>query len=98
MKSDQLYQNLLELAEKLDITVSEQNLRKSGGINVKSGLCKVKGKMMFIMSKHKSIRDKVELLAKCLSQMQIEDVYIVPAVRELLDKYKENDQQMTFDF
>ena len=98
MKTDQLYQNLLELAEKLDIKVSEQNLRKTGGINVKSGLCKVKGEMMFIMSKHKSIRDKIELLAKCLSKMQIEDIYIVPAVRDILDKYKETDQQMTFDF
>ena len=88
MKSDQLYRNLLDLAEKLDISVSEQNLRKTGGINVNSGLCRVKGDLVFIMSKHEPVREKIDLLAKCLSKMQIEDIYIVPAVRDLLDKYK----------
>ena len=36
-----------EIAEKLDVTVSEQNLR-STGIKVKSGICKVKGKNILI--------------------------------------------------
>jgi len=48
MKPEQIYQELKDLAEKLEITVSEQNLR-TAGIKVKSGLCKVKGKNMFIM-------------------------------------------------
>ena len=43
MKPEQTYQDLKELAEKLGVNVSEQNLR-STGIKVKSGLCKVKGK------------------------------------------------------
>jgi hypothetical protein len=86
MKPEQLYQNLEELTEKLGITLSEQNLRISG-LKVKSGLCTVKGEKMFIMDKHKNTRDKIEILASCLSKMPIEDIYIVPAIRELLDKH-----------
>jgi len=86
MKPDQVYQDLIDLAEKLEITVSEQNLRKTN-VKAKSGLCKVKGKYLFIMDKHKSIHKKIELLSSHLAQMPHENIYIVPAVRELLDKY-----------
>ncbi len=87
MKAEQLYQHLKELAEKLDINVSERNL-KTPGIKVKSGLCTLKGKKLFIMDKHKSVKSKAAILAKCLSAMPIEDIYIVPAIRDVINKYK----------
>ncbi len=91
MKPEELYQNLKNLAEKLGITVVEHNLRISG-LKVKSGLCKVKGKDMFIMDKHKTVRNKIEILAFTLSKMSVEDIYIVPNVRKMLDKYVRQDE------
>ncbi len=85
MKPDQIYQELKDLAEKLEITVSEQNLR-TAGIKVKSGLCKVKGKNLFIMDKHKSIHKKIDILASLLAKFPHEDLYIMPAIREILEK------------
>ncbi len=85
MKPEQIYQELKDIAEKLGITVSEQNLRKTG-ISVKSGICKVKGKQIFIMDKHKSIQKKNVILTSFLKEMPHEDIYIVPAVRELISK------------
>ena len=85
MKPEQIYQELKDLAEKLDITVSEQNLRIAG-IKVKSGLCKVKGKNLFIMDKHKSIYKKNEALASELAKFPHEDLYVMPAIREMLEK------------
>ena len=85
MKPEQIYEELINLAEKLEITVSEQNLRKTG-VKAKSGLCKVKGKYLFIMDKHKSIHKKVDLLSEHLAAMHNENIYIIPAVRELLAK------------
>lgn len=87
MKVDQLYHSLKELAEKFGITVSEQNF-KNTGIRVKSGLCTVKGRKMFIMDKHKNLSTKVDILASCLGEMPIDDIYIVPAVRDFLDQYR----------
>ena len=87
MKPDQLYQNLLELAEKLGINVTEENLKISG-LKVKSGLCTLKGEKKFIMDKKKSAKDKAVILAECLCEFQFDDIYIVPAVREFLDKQK----------
>ena len=85
MKPEQIYQELIDLAEKLDITVSEQNLRKTG-VKAKSGLCKVKGKYLFIMDKHKKIHKKIEILSESLATIPRESIYIKPAIRELLDK------------
>ena len=86
MKPDQLYQELKDLAERMQITVSEQNL-KTAGVKVKSGLCSVKGQNMFIMDKHKSIHKKIRILATQLAEIPHEDLYVIPAVRELLEKY-----------
>ena len=85
MKPEQIYQELKELAEKLNLHVSEQNLRQTR-VKAKSGLCKVKGQNCYIMDKHKSINEKIELLAECLSKMPHEEMYVVPTVRELLKK------------
>jgi ABC-type enterochelin transport system substrate-binding protein len=85
MKPDQIYQELKDLAEKLEITVSEQNFRNTG-IKVKSGLCRVKGKNMFIMDKHKSIHKKIDALASQLTEFPHEELYVMPAIREILEK------------
>jgi len=86
MKPEQTYQDLKELAEKLGVTVSEQNLR-STGIKVKSGLCKVKGKNILIVDKKIAFQDKNEILASCLSKLPYEDIFMVPALREFLDSF-----------
>ena len=85
MTPEQIYQELRDLAEKFEITVSEQNLR-TPGIKVKSGLCKVKGRNLFVMDKHKSIHRKIDILASQLAEFPHEDLYIIPAIREILEK------------
>jgi hypothetical protein len=86
MKPDQLYQELKDLAERMQITVSEQNL-KTSGVKVKSGFCSVKGQNLFIMDKNKSVHKKIRILAAQLATLPHEDLYIIPAVRDLLEKY-----------
>ena len=88
MKPDQLYQELIDLAERMQITVSEQNLKVSG-IKVRSGLCTVKGQKLFVMDKQKSVHKKIKILAAQLTILPHEDMYIIPALRELLEKYAE---------
>ncbi|MGD2100484.1 MAG: hypothetical protein PVG35_23155 [Desulfobacterales bacterium] len=86
MKPEQFYQELINLAERLQITVSEQNL-KTSGFKVKSGFCRVRGQNMVVVDKHKSISKKIQILAEVLAKIPHEDLYILPAVRELLEKY-----------
>jgi hypothetical protein len=87
MKPEQLYQELKNISEKLGLVVSEQNFRTTG-IHVKSGYCIVKGKYQCIIDKHLKLNLKVEALAECLSQMPHESIYIIPAVREYIERFK----------
>jgi hypothetical protein len=92
MKPEQIYHELKELAEKLSLTVSEENLRKAG-IPVRSGMCIVKGKRMLIMDKHKSIHKKIQILASQLAKLAHDQLYVVPAVRDVLDKYRDEEDE-----
>ena len=86
MKPEELYDNLKQLAERLEIKVYEENLKRSG-IKVKSGFCKVQGNRLFIMDKRLKTHDKVDILAEFLNTLPHEEIYIVPAVRDLLGRY-----------
>ena len=87
MKPEQIYQELKDLAEKLGITVSEQSFR-STGIKVTSGICKVKGQNLFIIDKHKSIHKKIRIMASQLAKIHTENVFIIPAIRNLLEQHQ----------
>ncbi len=86
MKPNQIYNELIEVAEKFDISVSEQNLQKSN-IKATSGFCIVKGQKRFIIDSQLNIHRKIDLLASFLSTLPHESIYLMPALREVLFKY-----------
>ena len=89
MKPDQIYHELIELADKFKISVSEQNLQKTV-VKAESGFCIVKDEKRFIMDKHLTLNKKIDVLAAFLSTLPHEDVYIMPALREVLYKHTQD--------
>jgi hypothetical protein len=87
MKPSEIYQHLKDIAMKVDIAVSEHNLRATG-INARSGLCRVRGKQRFIMDKHLTQREKIDLLGESMAKLPLDDIYIVPSVRKFLDRFR----------
>lgn len=87
MKADRLYQELKDLSERLGVEVSEQNFRATG-IKARSGYCIVKGIPMFLIDKNKRLSRRIEILSAFLGQRISEDVFMVPALREHLVKYR----------
>jgi hypothetical protein len=88
MKPEQIYQELKNIAEKMGVAVEEHNFRLTG-IRVKSGACVVHGKQVVIIDKHKSLSKKIKILAASLAKLPHEEVFAVPAVRELLNRCAE---------
>ena len=86
MKPEELYYNLKQLTERLEIRVSEENLKRSG-IKIKSGFCRVRGAQRFIIDKKLKPQQKVDILAEFLSSVPHDDIYIVPVIRDLLGRY-----------
>ena len=83
MKQEQIYQELVELLEKFQVTVSEQNF-KATHTKTKGGFCIVKNDKFFILDKDLKINAKIELLVDYVRTLPHEDMYVVPVVRELL--------------
>ena len=83
MEPEQTYLQLEELAAKLGISIRYENLSASRH-HVKSGLCKLRGKYIFIMDSAATTSQRIELLADCLRKMNLDDIYLVPALRSLL--------------
>ena len=87
MNADRLYQELKELCERLGVEISEQNFRATG-IKARSGYCILKGTPMFLIDKNKRLQRRIEILSEFLGRRITEDVFMVPAVREHLNKYR----------
>lgn len=83
MKHEQIYQELVELLEKFNVTVSEQNF-KATATKTSGGFCIVKNEKFFILDKHLKINRKVDLILDYIRTLPHEDIYVVPVVRALL--------------
>jgi hypothetical protein len=50
------------------------------------GLCRVKGKYMLIIHSRLTQKEKIGVIIKALKGFEMGDVYVIPIIRELLDK------------
>jgi hypothetical protein len=77
-----------ELAGKLGIEIRYGNIggdesRRSGG------LCRFDGKYVLIMHSRLTGKEKIGVISKTLKGFEMGDVYVIPVIRELLDKTSE---------
>ncbi len=79
-----LLHHLENLAERLGIEVRYENLADEE-ISVQSGGCKVLGKTLILVEKLRSPREQAQILGRELSQCDLEDLYLLPRVREFID-------------
>ncbi len=90
MKPDQIYSELKQMAERLGISVEEHNFRATG-VTTRGGSCIVRGKPVILIDKHRPLQRKIRILASSLAEFPHEEIYTVPAIRELIQKYAEDD-------
>lgn len=79
MKQSEIVEGLTELANNLGITI-----RKENGVFTE-GLCTVNEKKIILISKNSPTQRVVRILANAISSLDIEDLYIKPYLREVLD-------------
>jgi hypothetical protein len=53
------------------------------------GVCRLKDERILIINKSLQIQKKIEVIANELSQIDLSGVYIIPVLRELLEKTAE---------
>jgi len=73
------------LAYMLGIPVRYEKIPEEDVANA-GGLCRLKGECVIIVNSRAAVKDKIQTLAKALKNFDLHDVYVRPAVRELLEK------------
>ncbi len=84
MQPEKIYQHLENLAEQIGISIRYDDLADPE-VAATSGLCTVHGRHFYIMDRSNSLSQKISLLTQCLCRMNLDGIYVLPAIRELLE-------------
>jgi hypothetical protein len=88
MNEEVLLYQLEELAEKLEISVRDENINVEESSST-GGLCRVEGKYVLLLHSKATVKEKIQVMVKALQQFDLSDIYVKPAIRELLEGYDE---------
>jgi hypothetical protein len=88
LEKEILRSQLEDLAGKLGIAIRYENVtaEESAG---SGGLCRLKGEYILIIHSQASEEEKIRILLEALKTFSIGDIYVKPAIRELLEESKE---------
>ena len=79
MKKEKLYTEFENLAEKLGLRVIK------GKGDFQGGSCIIKDEKVIVVNKRKPIEQKLKILASCFNKIDLNGVYIVPALRAYIE-------------
>jgi hypothetical protein len=85
MNETTILQHLEDIAEKLNLKVNYENLRKLH-IFSKGGFYRLQEDHIVIIENTLNLSEKIEILADALGHYDLEDIYMPPAVRKILDR------------
>jgi hypothetical protein len=80
-----LLNQLEELAGKLGIEIRYGNIPGEDSHRM-GGLCRVQGKYVLIIHSRLTVKEKTGVITKTLKGFEMDDVFVIPVIRELLDK------------
>ncbi len=81
-KKTQLLEDFLELGEKCNIKI----IHDKGDFNGDN--CLLFSNDTIVINKHKPLEQRLYVLAKCFSQINLDNVYIKPMLRDLINQAK----------
>ena len=90
MIDNSLIDNLEELAERLGIKIRYGAIKQDEDlVNVVGGLCLLRGEYVLIINSKATTMDRIKTLATALKHFDLDQIYLRPVLRELLDKIPE---------
>ena len=79
MKPTAVFQEFEQIAEKLGIRI----LQEKGNFN--GGYCFLEEKCIIVINKLKPIEQRIRALAKAFSRLDTSQIYLKPAIREMIE-------------
>ncbi len=87
MDEQTIIDQLEELAKRFGIQIRYEPIRQDEDfVRVVGGLCLLRREYVLIIDSKAAMRDKIRTFAEALKHFDLDQIYIKPAIRELLDK------------
>jgi hypothetical protein len=87
MDQETIIDQLEELAGRFGIQIRYEPIKQDEDlVRIVGGLCLLRGEYVVIIDSKATMRDKIRTLAEAVKYFDLDQVYIRPALRELLDK------------
>jgi hypothetical protein len=87
MDEHTIIDQLEELAGRFGIQIRYEPIKQDEDlVRIVGGLCLLRGGYVVIIDSKATMRDKIRTLAEAVKYFDLDQVYIRPALRELLDK------------
>lgn len=84
MNESCLLEHLEDIARRLGVELRYENLYH-GVVRIEGGYCRVEGKPMILINRKDSRDQKIRILCKSLKKLDLQGIFIPPAVRKVLE-------------
>jgi hypothetical protein len=81
-----LLEHLEQIATRLGVELRYENLGQSG-FRTDGGYCRVAGKPLILINRKDSSRRKIHILCRSLNRLDLEAIFIPPAVRKVIESH-----------
>ena len=88
-KYEDLINDFIELSDRLNVKI----VHDKGDFN--GDHCLLFTNNLIVINKHKPLEQRVNILAKCFGIMILDNIYIKPMLRELIDQVKLENEYVT---
>ena len=90
MDDDALIDYLEELAESFGVQIRYEIIKQDEDLSfVVGGLCLLEGKYVLIINPKATTKDKIKTLAMAVKHFDLDQIYVRPILRQLLDRIPE---------
>ncbi len=87
MDEGTIIDHLEELAERFGVQIRYEAIKQDeDSIDVVGGLCLLKGEYVLIINSKATVKDRIKTLAMAVKHFDLDQIYIRPVLRELLDR------------
>jgi hypothetical protein len=79
-----LVDELEEAAKRIGLEVRRERILREVGYRARGGACRLREKDLIILDRDLPAADQIEVLAEALRERNLEDVYLSPAARRIV--------------
>jgi hypothetical protein len=84
LRQQRLVDELIEAAERLGLTVRREKLLREVGYRARGGACRLREENLVIIDRDQPPHEQLEILAEALRGRDLENVYLSPEVRRIV--------------